>query len=566
MDKIKLIIVGVLALIIVIVIIAMISNTKKSKLKKELEEINTRFNAVKSAPIAFKLNKAQAMAKRNEETASEVSQYYKKYEDAQKHIDQVQELIEHLEDDVALKKKAEAKEAIIIVKENIGDCEKEIEDIEKFLDKFQEEEASQREYSLRLKEEFRNLKLYVNDNIGTFTYANDGVEERITKCEELFSSSEEWMYANDYAKAREDLEKIEHEIKDMKSVFTELPSLIQEAKGVLPVLIEEVEKEYTLTRQRGIYLGHLGIDEKMDKIQKNLNGDLKALLGATVGDVKEHSVESKQELEKMLAALETENSAFVESKEILETVKNNIEELNKLETYVAKGYEVEKERFGLEDLNPYLEEERKKIKNFEKEYQKLSAELSDGKQAPSNILVSANYLHNDSEVERKGLLSYKMKIDQTSSDEQRATAQLQKLQVVVNEIEIKVKEYRLPTISGSYYDDLKKARVYINNLKDLLDEVPINIDKLNTSLDESIDFIYTFYNNVNNVVGMAIMVENAIVFGNKYRSTYPEVDRELSKAEFSYLNGEYTKALTIAITCMEALFPNVTDERFLETA
>ena len=94
----------------------------------------------------------------------------------------------------------------------------------------------------------------------------------------------------------------------------------------------------------------------------------------------------------------------------------------------------------------------------------------------------------------------------------------------------------------------------------------IDITKLNSFLDEAIDFIYTFYNNVNNIVGMAIMVENAIVFGNKYRSTYPEIDTELSKAEFSYLNGEYTKALTIAITCMENIIPNIKDDSYLETA
>ena len=89
---------------------------------------------------------------------------------------------------------------------------------------------------------------------------------------------------------------------------------------------------------------------------------------------------------------------------------------------------------------------------------------------------------------------------------------------------------------------------------------------MNKTLDEAIDYIYKLYNNVNNVVGMALMVENAIVFGNKYRSTYPEVDRELSRAEFAYLNGEYTQALTIAIACMENLFPHEADEKILENA
>jgi len=97
----------------------------------------------------------------------------------------------------------------------------------------------------------------------------------------------------------------------------------------------------------------------------------------------------------------------------------------------------------------------------------------------------------------------------------------------------------------------------------MIEEVPINIDELNALLDEAIDFTYKFYNNINNIVGMSIMVENAVVFGNKYRSTFPEIDRELSKAEFQYLNGEYTKALKTAISCMETLFPDDADEKIM---
>ena len=104
----------------------------------------------------------------------------------------------------------------------------------------------------------------------------------------------------------------------------------------------------------------------------------------------------------------------------------------------------------------------------------------------------------------------------------------------------------------------------VKDIKDPSFLKDLDIDELNTTLDDAIDFIYKFYNNVNNIVGMAIMVENAIVFGNKYRSTYPEVERDLSKAEFSYLNGEYTKALTMAISCMERLFPNSSDNDYLE--
>ena len=51
------------------------------------------------------------------------------------------------------------------------------------------------------------------------------------------------------------------------------------------------------------------------------------------------------------------------------------------------------------------------------------------------------------------------------------------------------------------------------------------------------------------------MVENTIVFGNKYRSSYPDIDSELTRAELCFRNGEYTQALKIAIATIEKIHP-----------
>ena len=73
-------------------------------------------------------------------------------------------------------------------------------------------------------------------------------------------------------------------------------------------------------------------------------------------------------------------------------------------------------------------------------------------------------------------------------------------------------------------------------------------------------------NTPNNIVGMAIMVENTVVFGNKYRSTYPDIDSELTRAELCFRNGEYTQALTIAISTIEKIFPDTYEKLIKENA
>ena len=53
------------------------------------------------------------------------------------------------------------------------------------------------------------------------------------------------------------------------------------------------------------------------------------------------------------------------------------------------------------------------------------------------------------------------------------------------------------------------------------------------------------------------MVENAIVFGNRFRSTHAQMDSDLTRAELCFQNGEYTRALKIAIQAIENMHPGI---------
>ena len=146
-------------------------------------------------------------------------------------------------------------------------------------------------------------------------------------------------------------------------------------------------------------------------------------------------------------------------------------------------------------------------------------------------------------------------MDSATGDVDRANKQLVKLQIIMNSMQVKIRRYKLPNISAAYEEDMNKANTYIHHLETLLKESPISIQLLNATLQEALEFIYKLYNNVNNVVGTVVMVENTIVFGNRYRSTYEDIDSELTRSELCFRNGEYTQALQIAISTMEKIHP-----------
>jgi septation ring formation regulator len=106
----------------------------------------------------------------------------------------------------------------------------------------------------------------------------------------------------------------------------------------------------------------------------------------------------------------------------------------------------------------------------------------------------------------------------------------------------------------------------INTIDKLLDEIPLNIAMLNSTVDETIDVVYRLYNNVNNLVGTVEMIENTIVFANKYRAYSPEMDAQLTRAELLFRNGDYTQAIKVALSAAEKIQPINYDELIKENS
>lgn len=551
-------------IITVIIVIILVKKTQRKKIKKEIDELYIRFNEIKTIPLAFKLNKAQTIAKRNEQMASSVQNYYKKYEDAEKHINQIQEMLNNADDQAANRKYSETKKALTVVSENITDCEKEVKEIDNFLEGFSKKESEQRDFSSKLKEDYRVVKTTINKNSNVLSFAYDGLMKKLQDCEELFSSSEEMMYASDYTSAQDCLEKIQTNLDNIKTDANAAPRLVKDIKGVLPLMIDEAKREYALTRQRGVNVAHLNVDDTLSAIEKDLKINEKKLSLGEMEGVRDNVDKAKDTLNDLTDSLATENRSYKEAKTASDKVWEHINDLSKVENYVRIAYDKDSARFGLQDLKPLLKKQRDSIEIYKQEYKDICEKFVNCDKPASLLLRDVEDLDKRIDADIKSLYSYKLTIDKSTDAESRAISQLTKLQLVVSEVESKIALYNLPSIASSYKDDLLKSREYIANIRKLSGEIPINIEELNSVLDEGIDFIFKFYNNANNIVGMAVMVENAIVFGNKYRSSYSDIDQKLSKAEFQYLNGEYTKAFKTVITSLETLFPGNVDEKILE--
>lgn len=118
----------------------------------------------------------------------------------------------------------------------------------------------------------------------------------------------------------------------------------------------------------------------------------------------------------------------------------------------------------------------------------------------------------------------------------------------------------LPMLSQAYYDTIEESKTRLAKILGLLDAKPINISLTGNEVSDACDVVYKLYDNARNLLKTAQMAENTIVFGNRYRSSRPEVDVMITRAESFFNNGEYTKALSSAIESIETIYPSIRKE------
>ena len=75
----------------------------------------------------------------------------------------------------------------------------------------------------------------------------------------------------------------------------------------------------------------------------------------------------------------------------------------------------------------------------------------------------------------------------------------------------------------------------------------IVIKVLYVRVDTASDLVFKIYNKTNDIVKSVNLCEQLIVYGNRYRSIYPEIDTALTDAEEFFRKGKYKQSIDTSV-------------------
>lgn len=560
MDSVLLIAVAtlLLAIILIVITIVIIKSNQKKKYRKEIENLDIEKNNLLGVPVLSEISKVKELVKTDnlKDKMEDWDTTFKLIRD-----EKIPSLTDSISDAEFMIERKEYKPAV----RKIASIEMELRTLKKKTDNLLEEvklitksEERNRALITKLKIVYRELENKFERNKKEYGDIASYIEEEFLGDDKLFVEFERAMDNNEYVTIEKKINALDDRINKLSKVIDDAPTIVLMATVVVPNKIEEANVYYYRMKRDGYPLDYLNVEYNIKEIRDKIENIMNNLKKLEMGD-------SIIELKTFLDYFNSLYNDFDKEKESKDLFRQNIKDLgyridniNKVVRDIYLQIDDIKYNYNLSNsdinkfslLNKNLEKinndykilvEQGKLKTFA--YSKLVEEL-DG------LSLKLSRLQDDLDYQLRSITSMQ-------DDETRAREQLDAIDNLLKKAKYRLKEYKIPVIPSSYYIELTEAQDAIREIVKELDKKPIVIKILNIRVDTARDLVFKIYNKTNDMIKMVNMAENIIVYGNRYRSTYEEIDIAMDKAEELFKRGKYKDSFDISLKSLSFIDKNI---------
>ena len=563
MDSVLLITISafILAVILIIVTIVIIKGNQNKKYKKEIEELDVKKNNLIGVPVLSEITKVKELIK-TDNLKNKLDDWDNTFTTIRD--EKIPELTDLISEADFLIDRKDYKQAI----RKIANVEIEINSLKKKTDHLLEEvrlitnsEERNRALITKLKIVYREDQNKFERSKKEYGVIADYLEKEIDNIDDLFAKFEKAMDNNDYVSVEKKINLLDDKITKLGKLLEDIPTIVLMATVLVPNKIDEAITYYYRMKRDGYPLDYLNVEYNIKEIKNKIDNIMENLKKLELG-------ESIIELKTFIEYFNELYNDFDKEKECKDLFRQNIKEfsykidnINKVVRDIYLQIDDIKYNYNLSDedinkfsiLNKNLEKinqdykilvDQGKMKTFA--YSKLVDELN-------GLSLKLSRLQDDLDFQLRSITSMK-------DDETRAREQLATIENLLKKAKYRLKDYKIPVIPSSYYIELTEAQDAIREIIKELDRKPIVIKILNIRVDTARDLVFKIYNKTNDMIKIASMSEKIIIYGNRYRSSYEEIDIALTKAEELFKRGKYKESLDLSMKSLSFIDKNVAEK------
>ena len=548
----------VICIIIVIVALHFIRRGITNRYRKQVKELEVAKNMVASTPVSLELSKVEPIIK-NDKMEEKYNDWQEKFDDLrEKKLAQIDDMLIDL--DIYIDKR-DYKTCLYRLAKAELEIYKARESADYLLDEIKEITLSEEKYRaivIKLKTKYRELNKDFQNHKQMYDEMQEAIELQLENIERRFLDFEKVMEKNEYSEVVHIVKALDTMIDHISIVIKEVPDLLLMAKQIIPARMNEVKELNDDMVKQEYPLDYLNIDYNLEESKKNIDHILDKIRVLNLEDCMFELKTMLEYFDSLFVDFEKERLSRKVYEEMESDFSKKLAKTNKVVQEVYNQLDDIKSMYDLNDKDvETIHEVNKILVVINDDYKKLLAKV-EAKSTPYSML------HKEIEDLTVRLKQMEDDLDQALKslgnmydDEVRAREQLEEIQVFLKQCKEKMRGYKLPIITNNYFVQLSEANEAIGEVIKELERKPIVIKTLNTRVDTARDLVLKLYNTTNEMIKTAQLAEMAIVFGNRYRANYDEVDSGLGDAEMLFFKGEYKKALDTSIKAVSVVDENI---------
>lgn len=547
-----------LAILGVFIVFLVLSKKRKEKKLKQkiIEELDYNKNILDTYPIENELVKVETLIK-NEKLEEQYKTWQERFQKIKdENVVNLNEIVLKLDSQNVEsfdELKEDAKRELYKAKFLLSALLEEIEDVNMSEEKY-------RTLIIKLKTKYRELKDYYDEHKEEYGELENVVEMQFENIEKRFQIFEEFMETNDYSEVIHIVKSIDLMLEHMQEVVKKLPDLVIVAHKIIPLKIEELTDIYEKMILDNYNLKELNVAVNLENALKSTNELVEKVKGLNFKDVEIEFEAIVDYLDDLFKVFETEQLSRKEYSKLKNLFENKLLKTNKIVSSVYKELDSIKSMYNLkaEELDS-LNVIKTRLMEVNDRYKKIVTEL---KNQDTNFLNAHKELldTNTLLIEISDDLDKLLKsLGNMYEDEQRAREQLNEIEKLLRDSKCILNKYKFPSVNKELYVEIKEANEAVFEVIKELKEKPIKINTLNTRVDTARDLALKVYTHVSDMLKKMQVIEELIVFANKYRSDSEIISDNLNKASNFFFQGNYNKSLEILEKSLINKIPNIED-------
>ena len=550
---------AIMGLIIVIGLVVVYGALMRRKIYQDVDRMaNWKINVI-NRPITDEISKVKNMTMGGE-TEQKFEVWRRDWDEILTHkLPMVEEMLFEAEEYADKYRFKRSREVLIQTQRKMDEIEHLLSKMLEDLQVVVESEEQNKKNIVPIKERFHELRKTLLTKRGEFKEAIGYLESKLSSIEKQLAQHEEETANGNVILARDILGEVAVLLEEIEKQVLDVPKLYRDIRVIIPYRLKELDNGVTEMLEDGYLLEHLKIEEFKQGLHNHLHVYEQGMQKATFDDVAEGLEETFEQLEWIYNQLEKEvETRHLLKKELpvfehdLELVGQNILKMNEEMIEVQKSYILEERDFKTQESLDRV------YKKLEKEFEEVDLVYKENHQAFSILFEKVEDMRGHLKELHANAKTYREKLDTLRKDEWKAKEILQGLKQKLIESRRRVQKSNLPGLPQSYITILDDANECLTDVKEALDQKPLDMEAIQRVLDEADHKVSLVLDKTIEMAESAILTEKLIQYGNRFRRSYNHVDAELKRAEAYFRSYNFVEAVEVAASAVESVDPGVT--------